>query len=280
VLFRSFQVHTRTADSQVEPQVAMNASGQFVIAWSDRALAQGSDADRRMINTRAYAADGTPRLARQREAETAYGPRVLNPALGMADDGRFVVAWFRDGTPTTIYARRFKAGGQVQGSEFQVARARKGTRLDLPALAMNGAGEFVITWEATRIADGSRAGLFGRRYTNQSRETQPAAGRYGVLGPAFRIDSDALPLGRASVAMDAEGEFVVTGDADGAGIYLRRFNALTNPLGAPASVANAGYSPFQPRVAAAPAGNFVVTWHSFQQDGAGRGVFARRYEGP
>lgn len=274
-----FLVNTRTEDSQVEPQVAMNASGQFVIAWSDRALAQGSDADRRMINTRAYAADGVPRLSSQQEAETAFGPRVLNPALGMADDGRFVVAWFRDGSPNSIYARRFKANGKVQGYEFLVASAATDLKLDLPALAMNGAGEFVVTWEATR-PDGSRAGLYGRRYTSQSRETQPAAGAAGVLGPVFRIDENPLRLGRSSVAMDAAGTFTVAGDADGKGIYIRRFDSLATPLGPASVVATRRYSPFQARVAAAPDGNFVVSWHSFQQDGAGRGVFARRFQGP
>ncbi|MGQ0620921.1 MAG: hypothetical protein ACT4QA_13525 [Panacagrimonas sp.] len=274
-----FLVNNRTIDSQSEPQVAMNASGAFAVVWSERTVSLDLGlADRRSIYARSYRANGAAQGA-QVQVATVVGPRILTPGVGIADDGRFIATWFHDGTPNRVYARHFLSSGAANGASFVVGTAASGLLLDLPTVAMNSAGELVIAWEATRAADGSRAGIFGRRYTSP-RAGAPPPPNSGALGDSFRMDTDVIPLGRSSVAMDAAGRFTVTGDADGQGIYLRRFNGAAVALTAPVPVAPGTFSPLFSRVATSVNGSLVVTWHSFLEDGAGRGVYARRFEAP
>src|SRR3712207_2217136 len=99
------------------------------------------------------------------------------------------------------------------------------------------------------------------------------------IGSEFRVNSYTLnqqrtyPKSPQSVAMDADGDFIVTWssldrDGDGYGVYAQRYN--------PAGVAqgeefqgNSYTSSYQLYSSAAmdTDGDFVVTWSSFDQDG-------------
>lgn len=86
------------------------------------------------------------------------------------------------------------------------------------------------------------------------------------------------------VAMDRSGNFVVCWESygqDGSsyGSFGRRYDAAGAPRGGEFQVnqTTAGDQGY-PGVASDPAGNFVVVWQSYLQDGSGAGVFARRYD--
>jgi hypothetical protein len=88
------------------------------------------------------------------------------------------------------------------------------------------------------------------------------------------------------VASDASGNFAVTWQSllqegpppAGVGIYAQRYAASGQPLG-PEFRVNTHTTGNQsvPSVAADAAGNFVIAWTSYGQDGSANGVFAQRY---
>jgi hypothetical protein len=113
----------------------------------------------------------------------------------------------------------------------------------------------------------------------------PAATAQVPLGPEFAVNAGTVNgQFNPSVAMDAAGNFVVTWDAFFGGanqneVIARRFAANGTPLSAEFLVNYPlTYNHDQSRVAAAPGGEFVVVWVSFQQPLTTQPrVFGRRY---
>lgn len=105
-----------------------------------------------------------------------------------------------------------------------------------------------------------------------------------VTGPEFQVNAYTTDYqGHPAAASEPSGGFVVVWDSEGQdgsgrGTFGRRFDALGTPNGSEFPV-NSYTTLAQgiPVVAADGAGNFVVTWTSYQQDGNGAGVFAQRY---
>jgi hypothetical protein len=110
----------------------------------------------------------------------------------------------------------------------------------------------------------------------------PAAAQ--VSGPEFQVNSFTTDYqGHPAAAAEASGGVVVVWDSEGQdggarGVFGQRFQADGSPLAAEFAVNTfttlaQGVS----AVAAAGAGDFVVAWTSYQQDGNGAGVFAKRF---
>ncbi len=85
-------------------------------------------------------------------------------------------------------------------------------------------------------------------------------------------------------ASDASGNFVVTWtsqyqDGSGPGVFAQRYDASGAPRGAEFRV-NSYTTDFQSGgpVASDAAGNFVIAWTSYIQEGSDRGVFAQRFD--
>jgi hypothetical protein len=110
----------------------------------------------------------------------------------------------------------------------------------------------------------------------------PAAAQF--LGPEFQINTfttgdQAFP----AVSVNASGAFVVVWQSDGQdgsglGVYAQRFDHLGNRLGSELQLNT--YTAFEqstPAAAIRGDGSFLAAWQSANQDGHGRGVFARLY---
>src|SRR5262245_42517035 len=199
-----------------------------------------------------------------------------NPALAADSAGNFVVTWLsylQDGSGEGVYAQRFDASGNPIGGEFRANTFTTGDQ-EYPSVAMDADGDFVIAWHSVG-QDGDGRGVFARRYD--------AAGN--ALGPEFQVNTystyDQL---FPSVAMDAVGDFVVVWQDNNnnptGGIWARRYNSASTPQGdafrVPVSTSNTLVQ-LNPAVAMDAAGNFVVVWDSFGQDGDLNGIYARRY---
>lgn len=111
------------------------------------------------------------------------------------------------------------------GAEFGVNATTANSQIN-SSIAMDADGDFVVTWQSSG-QDGDSYGIFAQRYN--------AAG--SAQGGEFQVNTFTTNSQRSpSVAMDADGDFVVTwqsygqdGDADG--IYAQRYNALGVPQG-------------------------------------------------
>src|SRR5437867_152872 len=197
--------------------------------------------------------------------------------VGADGAGRFVVLWtseFEDGSATGVFGQRYDAGGAALGTEFQV-NTYTFSGQSVPSVAVDGAGDFVVTWESY-FQDGSQYGVFGRRYDAGG---APLAGEFQANTYTTGWQNN------SSVAMDSAGDFVVVWsggvgqDGSSYGIFAQRYDAA----GARAS------SEFQvntyttgeqtlPVVAMDGAGDFAVVWQSLGQDGNDNGVFGRRFD--
>ncbi len=151
--------------------------------------------------------------------------RQRDASVAMDDDGNFVIVWAsynQDGDQEGIYGQRYNASGIPQGTEFQV-NSYTTNRQQSPDVAIDHEGDFVISW-ASRSQDGDRNGVFARRYRAN-----------GVPeGSEFLINTyTTYDQGRSSVAMDADGDFVIAWEStsqDGAfygsaGIHAQRFGS-------------------------------------------------------
>ncbi len=122
-----------------------------------------------------------------------------------------------------------------------------------PDIATDPAGNFTVVWTGL---DGDGDGVFARRF---SADGTP-------LGAEFRVNTVIAGAQSApAVAMDAQGRFVVVyaaPDADGNGIYARRYAASGSALDAAPFRVNVGTAGDQaaPDVAAAPDGATVIAW--------------------
>ena len=84
----------------------------------------------------------------------------------MDSAGDFVIAWQSYGSSTTkndIEAQLFLASGTAEGSQFQVNTYTAGNQAN-PSVAMDSAGDFVITWQSYG-QDGNDYGVYARRYS-------------------------------------------------------------------------------------------------------------------
>jgi hypothetical protein len=265
-----FQVNTFTDSAQRNPDVAMDAAGDFVVTW--QSIYQDGE-NFYSIYAQRYNSAGQASGTEFR-VESYTLSKQTNPAVAMDADGDFVITWQsydQDGSYAAIYARRYNSGGQSQGTEFQVNTYTTGAQY-APTVAMDADGDFVITW-SSNYQDGDRSGVFARRY-NSGGQAQGAEFQVNT----FTTHNQYL----SAVAMDSRGDFVVTWLRwvvdEGNDVNAQRYSSTGERVGSE-FIVNTRIPGHQSW--AAPAmdadGDFVITWTSNYQDGTRYGVFAQRY---
>jgi len=239
--------------------LAMNASGSFVVVWADKQKLGGFNAlDVQTIRGQLFETNGQPRGP---SFEIYAGNLVIAraPSVAMNASGDFAVTWFVG--PEAIYARRFDAGGQALGNAFRVNALGRMPSVDRPRIAMSAEGGFAIAWETFR-EDFGENGVYARRYD--------AAGR--ALGPVFRAGQGLLR--NPALAFDAGGRLMVV--AHGLGIRAQAYDAAGQVLGGEFRVdeaADAGDVLFA--AVAAGVSDFSVAWQQ-REAGAARELRLRR----
>jgi len=263
-----FRVNTSVEGAQDGSSVAMNPSGDFVIAWGGAGSGDDNGVFAQRFNAAGVKQGGEFRVNTYTIREQGVG------RVAMDSDGDFVIAWQsygQGGGLYGVYAQRYNANGVRQGPEFQVNTDIGHTRG--PDVGMNRDGDFVVAWTSDSQTAG-RAGVFAQRYH--------ASGL--PQGGEFRVDTGTTGNGYApAVAMDPDGEFVVAWQSPGLGfgptdVYVQRYSAIGIPQGSEVLV-NSYTTGIQwgPQAAIDSDGDFVVTWHSNGQDGSNHGVYGQRY---
>ncbi len=156
------------------------------------------------------------------------------------------------GAMAALLAPGFVSAQLLLQPDFVVNTTTAGNQRE-PDIATDPAGNFTIVWTGP---DGDGDGVFARRF---SADGTP-------LGAEFRVNTVIVGAQSApAVATDAQGRFVVVyaaPDADGNGIYARRYAASGSALDAAPFRVNVGTAGRQvaPDVAAAPDGATVIAW--------------------
>jgi hypothetical protein len=272
-----FRVNSTTTSHFMESSVAMDSVGNFVVTWhSSHGSPDGYNID---IYAKRYNSSGVA-LGSEFRVNTYTTSDQTSPSVAMDSAGNFVITWDsngQDGSEGGIYAKRYNSSGVPQGSDFRVNTYTTSSQT-APSVAMNGAGNFVVTWESGG-QDGSLEGVYAQRY-NSSGVAQ---------GSEFRVnttttDSQENP----SMAIDSAGNFIISWhsraldmDLRDADIYAQRYNSSGVPQGSEFRVNTYTTSTqFSPSVAMDSVGNFVVTWHSHYVNPDGTGdvdIYAQRY---
>jgi hypothetical protein len=260
-----FQINTTTFENQTESSVAMNAAGNFVVAW------QSGDAGFEDIFDQRYDPNGQP-LGDETLVNTFTQGKQRFPTVAMNTDGASAVVWESENldTGTTVAScQLFDVNGLAVGEEFDV-NAPADCRY--PDVAMDPNGNFAIVW----MQDKSSNSIIGRLYdANGTAKTEP-----------FEVSTiNFSSVTRPAIAMDANGYFVVAwdGDPDKAGlddIHARLFDPNGTPLGEQ-FVVNTTLAEAQqyPQVAMNNHGEFVIVWESEIEGHTNeRDIFGQRFD--
>ena len=264
------QVNTTTSNAQTYNAIDMADDGTFVVVW--QSLSQ--DTSSYGIFGQRFSADGT-KAGSEFQVNTYTSNSQYTPNVAMEADGDFIVVWQssgQDGSSDGIYGQRHNADGTTTGSEFRVNTYTSGAQREA-SVAVDSDGDFVVAWRSAG-QDGSSYGIFAQRFDSD-----------GVAaGSEFRVNTTTANAQRApEVAMDADGDFVVTWhsngqDGSGYGIYAQRYSADGTAVAGEFQV-NTYTSGAQSNasIAMADDGKFVIVWQSNGQDGSGYGVHGQRY---
>lgn len=265
------EIHVSSATSlnQVNSSIAADAAGDYVVTW----MSNGQDGSIYGVFAQRFNATGTA-AGPEFQVNTYTTGVQASPAVAMDAAGNFVITWDsgQDGSSYGIYARRYNAAGVAQGAEFRVNSFTTNSQT-VPRIAMEATGDFVITWESYQDGDGP--GIYAQRYN--------AAGT--AQGSEFKVNTyTTASQFNPSIAIDASGGFVIAWnsvgeDGSGIGIYAQRFNSIGITQGSefPVNTYTTGTQK-DAAVGMDPAGDFVIVWSSYGEDGSMEGVYARRYD--
>ncbi len=222
-----FQVSSSDPWLQYRPRVALDGAGGFVVAWESY-VSTGSDTDRRSIQARRYAADGTP-AGGEFQVNTYTTHVQYEPAVAPLGASGFVIVWSSIGSPAddssefSIQGQRFAADGTPAGDQFQVNTYTTGAQFS-PAVGPDGDGGFVVTWNSagSHGSDSSSYSIQARRY---AADGSPASEEWQVNSYTTSAQN------RPEASLDGAGGFVVTWhstgssgtDSSGIGIQAQRF---------------------------------------------------------
>ncbi|MBD2410859.1 hypothetical protein FACHB389_00145 [Nostoc calcicola FACHB-389] len=267
-----FKVNTSTSGDQINPTVAIDATGDFVISW------QSQDESGYGIYAQRYNSAGVAQ-GNEFKVNTYSTNDQINPTVAMDADGDFVISWAsngQDGSGYGIYAQRYNSAGVAQGNEFKVNTYISSSQNN-PTVAMDAAGDFVISWQSyyQEASSYSYYGIYAQRYNSA-----------GVAqGNEFKVNTYTnRNQMNSTVAMDATGNFVISWqslgqDGSSDGIYAQRYNNTGVAQGNEFKVNTyTSSSQNSPTVAInANNGDFVISWASNGQDGSSYGIYAQRY---
>lgn len=244
------RVNTDTDHVQAFPAVAMASDGRFVVVW----VSEEQDGSGDGIFGQLYDASGAAVGTEFAVNSTTVGPQK-EPAVAMADDGRFVVTW--DGSSgSNVFGQRFDSSAAPIDGEFVVNTFSAAVE-QTSTVGMAADGRFVVSWLGRSITN---YGIFAQRFGADG----------SMQGTEFQVNGF-RPSGQdqPAVAVAPDGRFIVTwhsidqGGDDRGGIFGRQFDASGGALGSEFHV-NTQTANHQrnPSVATDTTGAFVVAWQS------------------
>jgi hypothetical protein len=147
--FSDIRVNTVTTGAQIQPDVAVAETLDFVVTWAHDETPSAADYD---ILARGYrincTSTPTNRFSPIAVAAFTAGTSLL-PAVEIDRLGNFFVAWQDDSDANGLFgirARDFTSAGIERCSSGRVNTATPGHQLR-PAIAVDGAGRALVVWE-------------------------------------------------------------------------------------------------------------------------------------
>ena len=266
-----FQINTHIAGHQENGTVACDDNGNFVVTWTSRNGQDGSDEG---IYLRRYASDGTPLDANEVLVNTNTTGTQKECDIAMDSDGDFVITFTNqnpipglDNSDRGVYARRYASDGTPKDVTEFLVNTYTTDRQDLAKVAMDAAGNFVVTW-VSNGQDGSDFGVYAQRY-NSSGVT---------IGSEFLVPSNTMGHQiSVKIDMNNSGEFIILWHDSHLNIpLLQAYQSDGTPkFPSPIDAQGVGSAGFPGGVAMDNEGNFVV--NLIYNDSHASGIFGQHY---
>ncbi len=256
----SFRVNTTVTAEQHSPAVAMFADGGFVVAWAGR-----GDGDLHGVFLQRFASDGTA-VGGETLVNSSLGGVQHSPAVAVASDGSFTVAWSGAGVGDAngVYLQRYDNQGVAQSGEVLV-NTEVADRQHSPALVYDSGDTLYVAWQS-RGQDGSSWGIFSQRFSlagdRLADETQlNATTDESQEAPALA----AVPGGGVVAAWQSRAQ-----DGDGWGVVARAFDSsLVATTGEVVLNDRTDGEQLDVAIAVASDGQWLASWSHGVEDGSG-----------
>jgi len=264
-----FVVNSHTSGDQFGPCVAMNESGEFIIAWTD---GDGQDGDQTGIFAKRYTSAGVG--SAEFQVNTYTTGLQYDSSIAICGNGSFMISWgsaLGDGNGYGVCARRYYSNGTAWGSEFVVNTYTASNQL-FPAVAMNESGVSVVAWVSSG-QDGGGYGVYAQKYNADG----------SAMGGEFRVNNyTSGDQSGCDVGIAPNDHFVITWysvgqDGGGAGIYAREYTLSGTNSSEFLVNTYTSNDQYLPKVAMDALGDYTIVWYSNLQDGDEYGIYAQRY---
>jgi len=266
-----FCVNTTTDNSQLNPSVAMNDNGDFIIVWESMDQPEPN----RPICCQSYDRGGLP-----------VGPELVisdqpsicrHPDVALDITGEAIVVWTAKNSLYSVRVRHFAADGNCPSlSSKQINDGLKFTSLTRPSVAVDSNGNYVIGWDEHSPGE-DYDNVYIKRYHFS---------HIHLHDEQFLVNTQQLGnQTNPSIAM-CNDSFVVVWESDAElegnqrNIFGQRFVNQGEEIGDPIPLGDEFLvntyvvdDQKYPAVAMKENGVFVTVWQSDGQDGSGYGVF-------
>lgn len=269
----NFKVNDDGTTIHIYSDISMDFSGKFVISWVDgrtdtSIYAQRYDSDGSVLGSNFKVNDSLARID--------WITPISMPAIAMDSTGSFVITWqdFREGSNSNIYSQRYTSSGEPIGLNSKVNDDGASADQELPDIAVDTSGNFIITWKDYR--NGFYSDFYVQRCSSSG----------AFLGDNFKVnDTDIgsyLQYYSSAIAIDCSGNFVITwGDErnDNPDIYAQKYDYNGNPTDSNFMVnddMDSSSQFYMPAIAMDCSGNFVITWEDNRSGTPS--IYAQRYD--
>jgi len=178
----------------LDPAIAMDDAGYFVIAWKDHRNSGDRD-----IFFQLFDSGGNKIGSNVKANDDSGSAHQEAPSIVMDGNGSFTIVWddLRDGSVVHVYLQRYDSNGNPLGSNVRVDDdpGNSGTT----SIAMDSNSNFVIVWGDDRIGAG---GIYFQMYDANG----------NTIGSNVKVSDDVGNINHSfpNVAMESSGDFVVT----------------------------------------------------------------------
>ncbi|MBE9178008.1 cadherin domain-containing protein [Oculatella sp. LEGE 06141] len=265
-------INTTTAGSQRDPVVGVDSLGNYVVVWRG----DGPGADTNDIYFQRFNSSGGV-LTGETLVNAANNNFDSQPALAVNASGMFAIAWMQQISGNDeVFVRLYDSSGTAIGSVPTQVNTTTTSAQNLPKVAIDNSGNFVVVWESSA---GGTIDLIGRKFNSAG---VPITAEFLVSSSAVGNQS------AASIAMHpTDGSFVVAWQDSALenngtnGVYVRRFTSTATSVTADGAEIRVNQTTtgnqFEPSVSMRANGDFAVAWTSNQNSGGDFDIFVRSF---
>ena len=257
----------------MDPVIACDSKGCFVIAWQDarNGTKKAWDYD---IYAQRYDSGGQALGANFRVNDDGPDNYQTMPQIAMSDSGEYIIVWTDGRNDFDIYAQRYDRNGNTIGTNFQLNEFDSATQAQ-GDIGLDSIGGFVVAWRDDRNGNGD---IYVRRFNADGTAKDTSC----------KVNDDTVNTLNwyPRIAVGRDGRFIVTWEdyrREAIGyvnpdMYAQRYNNIGSKIGGnwlvntDAGDNNQGV----PVVAISRGNNFVISWSDARPGGTG--IYAQWYD--